>query len=35
MVCARLRLPLVTRNKRHFDKIDGLRLEPLADDSRT
>jgi hypothetical protein len=23
----------VTRNKRHFDKIEGLRLEALADDA--
>jgi len=30
-----LRLPLVMRNKRHFDKIEGLRLQPLTDDSRT
>jgi len=28
-----LRLPLVTRNRRHFDKIGGLRLEALADDA--
>jgi tRNA(fMet)-specific endonuclease VapC len=28
-----LRLPLVTRNKRHFDKIEGLRLEALAEDA--
>lgn len=28
-----LRLPLVTRNRRHFDKIEGLRLEALADDT--
>ena len=29
-----LRLPLVTRSHRHFDKIEGLRLEVLADDAR-
>jgi predicted nucleic acid-binding protein len=29
-----LRLPLVTRNKRHLDKVERLRLEILADISR-
>ena len=29
-----LRLPLVTRNRRHFHQIEGLRLELLADDAR-
>lgn len=29
-----LGLPLVTRNRRHFHKIDGLRLEVLADNER-
>lgn len=27
---ATLEIPLVTRNQRHFDKIDGLRFEVLA-----
>lgn len=26
-------LPLVTRNRRHFDKIDGLKVEILADEA--
>lgn len=29
-----LRLPLVTRNRRHFHRMEGLRLEVLADDAR-
>lgn len=29
-----LRLPLVTRNRRHFYQIEGLRLEVLSDDAR-
>jgi tRNA(fMet)-specific endonuclease VapC len=29
-VCLAFDRPLVTRNRRHFDKIDGLRLEVLA-----
>lgn len=30
-----LRLPLVTRNQRHFRRIEGLRAEALADDAQT
>jgi predicted nucleic acid-binding protein len=29
-ICLSLDLPLLTRNRRHFERIERLRLEPLG-----
>jgi predicted nucleic acid-binding protein len=28
--CLRFDLPFATRNRKHFERIDGLRLEPVS-----